>query len=46
MANRALRRNTLKPNPGSGQTTAERIVFEAIEQDGRDNTTALVFRMK
>ena len=46
MANRALRRNTLKPNPGSEQTTAERIVFEAIEQDGRDNTTALVFRMK
>ena len=46
LANRALKRNATTAQPGDERTPAERIVLEAVDADGRDNTTALVFQLQ
>jgi serine/threonine protein phosphatase PrpC len=46
LANRAIRRHALNGKSDDPRTPAERIVLEAVEASGRDNTTALVFRLQ
>lgn len=46
LANRALRRMTFQEKPGDDRTPAERVVLTAVEENGRDNTTAVVFKLQ
>ncbi len=46
LANRALRRVTHQAKPDGERTQAERIVRTAVEENGRDNATAVVFRLQ
>ena len=42
---RGLMRQIISPLPNDGRNPAERIVQEAVAEDGRDNTTAVVIKL-